>query len=107
MAAQPEPRAPAVKQVPGILYSPLSGRARILGTGLEVWEIVRPYRIVGEDFEQLREWFDWLSEEQLRAALAFAEANPEFVEREIAEADSFRIEDLWEQHPETKPKHLR
>ena len=88
MADQPEPRAPVVQQVPGTIYSPLRNRARILGSGLEVFEIIGPYRLVGEDFAQLHEWFHWLSGEQLRAAIAFAEANPEFVDAELAEMEA-------------------
>jgi uncharacterized protein (DUF433 family) len=104
MAAQPEPRPPAVQQVPGIIYSPLRRRARILGSGLEVFEIIGPYRTVGENFERLREWFHWLSEEQLRAAIAFAEANPEFVNAELAEMAATE-ERVREKHRATRPEH--
>lgn len=88
MAAQPEPYAPAVKQVPGIIYSPVRNRARILGSGLEVFEIIGQYRAMDEDFARLQEAFHWLTAEQLRAAIAFAEANPEFVNAELAELEA-------------------
>ena len=54
--------------VPGILYSPLAKRARIQGTGLEVWEIARAYDSVDRNFARLAASFDWLTSEQLRAA---------------------------------------
>jgi uncharacterized protein (DUF433 family) len=85
MAAQPEPRAPVIHQVPGIIYSPLRNRARILGSGLEVFEIIGQYRAMDQDFTRLQEAFHWLSTDQLRAAVAFAAANPEFIEAELAE----------------------
>jgi uncharacterized protein (DUF433 family) len=102
----PKPRS--VQAVPGVEYSPVERRARIAGTGLEVWEIVEVYRL-NPTFEALRTNFDWLTGDQLRAALAFAESNPEFMAAEMAEADAApeRLAALWEKHPETKPPHLR
>ena len=89
-------------------YERLSLRARIAGTGLEVWEIIEVYRLY-PTFAGLRRNFNWLTPEQLHAALAFAEANPEFLAAEMAAADAapLRLAELWEKHPETKPPHLR
>lgn len=94
--------------VAGIEYSPTDQRARIAGTGLEVWEIIEVYRL-NPTFEGLRKNLDWLTPDQLRAALDFAEANPEFIAAEMAESDAVpqRLAELWERHPQTKPPHLR
>jgi uncharacterized protein (DUF433 family) len=109
MTTPPMPRPLPVTLVPGITYSPLARRARVLGTGLEVWEIINGYRSVGYDFDRLRRAFDWLTEEQLRAALRFWELNPDFIAAELAENDAApqRLQELWERYPETKPPHLR
>lgn len=104
MAAQPEPRAPVVHQVPGIIYSPLSGRAHILGSGLEVFEIIVPYRAVDEDFEKLREWFHWLSEDQLRAAITFWKANPDIVNPRVEREENLDLEEVWRQYPFMRPR---
>jgi uncharacterized protein (DUF433 family) len=95
--------------VPGIAYSPLAKRARIQGTGLEVWEIVRAYDSVNRDFARLAASFDWLTVDQLRAALQFAVLNPEFIAARLAhEANApRRLAELWERAPHTKPPHLR
>jgi uncharacterized protein (DUF433 family) len=49
--------------------------ARILGTGLEVWEVYKVFLEVDRDPERLRRAFNWLTEEQLRAALDYAAAH--------------------------------
>jgi uncharacterized protein (DUF433 family) len=109
MSTPPVPKPLPVEIVPGIIYSPLAKRARVHGTGLEVWEIVRVYRMGDGDFERLQRSFHWLTPEQLRTALDFADKNPGFIAAELAEADATpqRLRELWEKHPFTKPPHLR
>jgi uncharacterized protein (DUF433 family) len=109
MTSSQRPKPMPVHMVPGIVYSPLAKRARIQGTGLEVWEIVNAYESVDRDFARLQASFDWLAPKQLRAALRFAELNPEFIAARLAkEADApRRLAALWERAPHTKPPHLR
>ncbi len=78
--------AARMRRVPGITFADsTSGRvARIAGTGLDVWEIIGEYRAVDRDWEHLKASFDWLSEQQLRAALAYAEAFPAEIEAAVA-----------------------
>lgn len=92
-----------ITQVPGVIYSPLEHRARIQGTGLEVFEIVYVYRSVGRSWEHLQRAFNWLTPEQLRAALAFAEKNPEFVNAELEQQDA-ALESLGEARPSSDLK---
>jgi uncharacterized protein (DUF433 family) len=109
MNTPPVPKPLPVEIVPGIIYSPLAKRARVHGTGLEVWEIIRVYRMAHEDFERLQRSFRCLTPEQLRTALDFAEKNREFIESKLAEADATpqRLQEIWEIYPDTKPPHLR
>jgi len=109
MAVSPTPKSLPVTLVPGVTYAPLTRRARVEGIGLEVWEIVRVYRMVGEDLARLQRSFDWLTPEHLRVALTFAAQNPAFIAAEIAEADAAprRLEELWRAYPFTVPSHLR
>ena len=92
MTATREPKPHPVHDIPGILYDPIARRARIAGTGLEVWEIINGYRSVGYNWQRLERAFDWLSSEQLRSAVIFANLNPRFVAAEIAENDAVEDE---------------
>lgn len=59
--------------VPGIAMAPHPEyAARILGTGLEVWEIYKTYLEVSQDATRLRRAYHWLTEEQIHAALVYA-----------------------------------
>lgn len=109
MTASRLPKPLPVRMVAGIDYAPLAKRARIQGTGLEVWEIVSAYDSVERDFERLHDSFDWLSKEQLQAALRFADLNPEFIAARLTEeaAAPQRLAELWERKPHTKPPQPR
>ena len=76
---------------PGIVFSEgVSGkRARIAGTGLEVWEIIANYKSVGENFERLQIIYHWLKELQLRAALGYYRAYSDEIEQLITQNESW------------------
>ena len=97
--------ATKMRRVPGIIFAdgPTGRRARIEGTGIEVFEVVRDYRAENEDWEGLRKAFHWLSEGQLRAALAYADLYPEEIEEHLRPDDQEAIEALWAACPATKP----
>ena len=95
-----------MRRVPGIIFvDESSGRVPwIAGTGLEVWDVVSSYREMGQDWEALRKAFHWLSDAQLQAALAYAEAYPEYVEAgERREAES-TPEEIWRRYPALRPR---
>lgn len=68
-----------MRRCPGIIFADgLTGRrARIAGTGIEVWEVIYEYQIVGTDIEALKKAFSHLTERQLIAALHYYRAYPE------------------------------
>jgi uncharacterized protein (DUF433 family) len=76
---------------PGIAFSEgVNGRrARIAGTGIEVWEIIACFQSVEKDFARLQEAFHWLSELQLRAALSYYQMYSEEIDRLIAQNESW------------------
>ena len=97
--------AARMRRVPGIVFvDGTSGRvARVGGTGLDVWEIISGFRGMDQDWERLRTAYHWLSEHQLRAALAYAEAYPEEIEAALSENDSWTPEKTWAAYPFTRP----
>ena len=94
-----------MRRVPGIHFanSPTGRVARINGTGIKVWMVIRTFRDDGWDWARLREAYHWLSEEQLRAALNYYREFPDEIDARIALDDSFDIEEFWREHPYAKP----
>jgi uncharacterized protein (DUF433 family) len=90
-----------MRRCPGIGFadSPTGRHARLLGTGLDVWEIIATHQGLGRDPARLREAYHWLSEDQLRAALGYYAAFPEEIDRRIALNERWTVERLRAQHP--------
>jgi uncharacterized protein (DUF433 family) len=86
---------------PGIIFAEgVSGRrARIVGTGIEVWEVIANYKSFGEDLERLNTIYHWLTELQLRAALAYYSAYPEEIDNLIAQNENWTRESVQEKYP--------
>lgn len=99
MAAKPKGKTPPidasrllaeaerVREAPGIVFADgVAGRVpRMAGTGIEVFEVIKVYQAVGQDFQALQECFDWLNERQLRAALCYYEKFRSEVDERLAE----------------------
>jgi uncharacterized protein (DUF433 family) len=92
-----------IEPVEGVLYEPLSRRAHVLDTGLEVFEIIRTWQEVEQDWESLTDAYHWLTGDQLRAALGFYAKNTDFVEARLARERAARVEDAWAQYPDSRP----
>ena len=73
-----------MRECPGICFvSEPSGRtAKIAGTGLAVWEVLRDF-VRDQDVERLRRAFPQLSQAQITAALIYYTRYPEEVTREV------------------------
>jgi uncharacterized protein (DUF433 family) len=94
-----------MRRIPGIVFGDSRhGRvARVAGTGLGVHEVVRTFRTVGSDWTRLREAYHWLSEQQLRSALAYAEAYPQDIEARLRADEEWTPEQLWQTYPFMRP----
>lgn len=95
----------SVKQVTGVDYNPTDHRARIHGTGIEPWLVAMTYETANCDWSVVREAFEWLTEDQLEAAMAFARANPAMIRERIDREKNVDIEAFWRKHPQTAPRH--
>jgi len=62
-----------LRRCPGITFAdgPTGRRARIAGTGIEVWELISTFKGLEEDYKKLKNAYHWLSEQQIRAALSY------------------------------------
>lgn len=94
-----------IRQIPGVVFADESGRreAKVGGTGLGVWEVIEGYLSAGENWERFKAAYDWLSDYQLRAALAYWKAFPREIDAAIAENQSWTQEKIWATYPATKP----
>jgi uncharacterized protein (DUF433 family) len=107
MTAELATEAEKMRRVPGIVFAdgPAGRRARVAGTGLEVWEIIKNYRAFGENFEKLRLRFDWLSEVQVWAAVRYYETYPDEIIAMIEDNARYTPEYVYTKYPFTRPKH--
>jgi uncharacterized protein (DUF433 family) len=94
-----------MRRIPGISFgdSPSGRVARVAGTGLAVYEIVRTLREADEDPQRLRAAYHWLSEPQLRSAFAYATAYPEDIEQRLRQDDDWTAEQVWTTYPFMRP----
>jgi uncharacterized protein (DUF433 family) len=84
---------------PGIAFrGPEPRRAWLIGTGLDVWEIVELHRDYGADGARLAEDHPALDERSLRLALAYAERFPEEVAERL-DANRRPTEELLALYP--------
>ena len=94
-----------MRRCPGIVFSEgTSGRrAKIAGTGIEVWEIFSAYRYLGESVDRLKKAYHWLSAEQLRAALGYCRIYPQEIDHLIEQNENWTEERLRDRHPFMSP----
>jgi len=98
--------AERMRRMPGIYFATeASGRtAKIAGTGLGVWEVISGCRERPLTVARLARAFDWLTPEQLHAAMAYYSAYPDEIDAEIAENDGITPETLYAKYPFMLPK---
>src|SRR3990172_10012321 len=86
---------------PGIVFREgVSGkRARIAGTGIEVWEVVATYRSVGEDFERLSKSYHWLTVQQIKSALGYYRVYTAEIDAIIEDNKALTPEEIRKRYP--------
>ena len=72
---------------PGIYFAdePAGRVAKVAGTGLGVWEVIRDYKTAKGDEKALRKWFPHVSPAQLRAGILYYAKFPHEVDAVIAD----------------------
>lgn len=89
-----------MRQCPGIYFAdePSGRTAKIGGTGLGVWEVLRDYR-TDQDADRLRKAFPWLSQAQITAALMYYARHRDEVQAEIDANAALTPEAIEKQYP--------
>ena len=90
-----------MRRCPGILFAEGANgrRARVAGTGIEVWEVIAAYKSVNEDFKRLQKAYHWLSPEQLKAALGYYRIYPQEIDRLIERNEEWNEEKVRDRYP--------
>jgi uncharacterized protein (DUF433 family) len=90
-----------LRQCPGIHFADeASGReAKVSGTGLGVWEVIRDYKAVKGNERQLRKILPHISAARLKAALLYYARFPDEVDAAIDENASLTFETLQVRFP--------
>lgn len=70
-------------RVPGIILAdgPAGPRARIKGTGIEVFEVINSLHKLDDDEAALVDAYHWLTPEQIQAALTYYRQYPDEIEQ--------------------------
>ncbi len=86
---------------PGIVFAEgvSARRARIAGTGIDVWEVIANYNTVGQDLERLSTIYHWLTELQIRAALAYYRAYSKEIDDLITQNENWTQESIQRRYP--------
>lgn len=86
-----------MRECPGIYFAaePAGRTAKVSGTGLGVWEVLRDF-VRDEDVERVRRAFPQLSSAQITAALIYYKRYPEEIRREV-DSNAARSAELLEQ----------
>jgi uncharacterized protein (DUF433 family) len=93
-----------MRHAPGVVFvdGPTGRRAALGGTGLDVWEIIATWRACGHDFGQLRDGYGWLTEPQLRSALAYYKMYPHEIDARLEREAQWTLERVAHDLPFTR-----
>ena len=107
MATETLSEAEKQRRVPGVYFAtePTGRCAKLAGTGLGVWEIIKAFKAYGEDLGELVAYYDWLSREQLDTAFRYWREFPSEIDERVALEYAYTPEEIWAQHPFTRPPH--
>jgi uncharacterized protein (DUF433 family) len=74
-----------MRRCPGVTFAdgPTGRRARIAGTGIDIWEFIATFKGLGENYDKLKQTYHWLSDQQIRSALSYYALYPNEVDEKI------------------------
>ena len=90
-----------MRHCPGISFAegPTGRRAKIAGSGIDVWEFVATLKGLGENYDKLRRTYHWLTDQQIRAALSFYSQYPDEIDEQISRSEAMTRDKVFERYP--------
>jgi len=90
-----------MRRCPGIIFAddPTGRRAKIAGTGIDIWEFIATFKGLGENFDKLKKAYHWLSDQQIRSALSFYALYPNEIDERIHRNDDITKAQIIDRFP--------
>ena len=90
-----------MRKCPGVSFAdgPAGRRARIAGSGIDVWEMIAAFRGLKEDYEKLKKAYHWLNEQQVRSALSYYALYPKEIDDLIAKNEKITQDEITTRFP--------
>lgn len=90
-----------MRRCPGITFTsgPSGRRATMAGTGLDVSEVIAAYKSLGKNSKRLHKAYHWLTEPQLRAALAYYALYPQEIDDHLRQNATWTSASLRKRYP--------
>ena len=78
-----------MRRCPGIAFAdgPTGRRAKIAGSGIDIWEFIATFKGLDENYKKLKETYHWLSDQQIRSALSYYALYPGEIDDKITRND--------------------
>jgi uncharacterized protein (DUF433 family) len=95
-----------MRRAPGVVFAdgPAGRRAVVAGSGLDVWEVVAAWQACDQERARLRESLPWMTEAQIRAALAYYELYPEEIDSRLERERQWTPERVRRELPFSAPE---
>jgi uncharacterized protein (DUF433 family) len=90
-----------MRKCPGVTFAdgPTGRRARIAGTGIDIWELISTFKGLGENYEKLKKTYHWLRDQQIRSALSYYALYPDDIEERITRNEDITQEQVVKRFP--------
>ena len=90
-----------MRRCPGVTFAdgPTGRRARIAGTGIDIWEFIATFKGLGEDYDKLKDAYHWLSDQQLRSALSYYALYPDEIDDKTTRNEDITQEKVIKRFP--------
>ena len=90
-----------MRRCPGITFAdgPTGRRARIAGSGIDIWEFVAMFKGLGENYDKLKKTYHWLTEQQIRSAFSYYALYPDEIDEKTASNKDITQEQVFKRFP--------
>jgi uncharacterized protein (DUF433 family) len=90
-----------MRRCPGVTFvdGPTGKRAKIAGTGIDIWEFIATFKGLGENYNKLKEAYHWLSDQQIRSALSYYALYPSEIDEKITYNENITQDQVIKRFP--------